>query len=150
MGPGIFSIRKCSGRIAWSRPRSHHRGSSKRRRSAIPHGDVLRLETDQIDYLPGLSSKFPGGQARVGRASELLMGEGGGFGSRVTRLGLFQPDEIVVDLPDEIDKDRLFDVAVAADHRLVSEDDPKRVVGIVAGPLRQHRSGSVTPLPAAN
>ena len=44
----------------------------------------------------------------------MLLGEGGGFGSRVTRLGLFQPDEIVVDLPDEIDKDRLFDVAVAA------------------------------------
>src|ERR1700730_15877333 len=62
-----------------------------------------------------------------------------GFGGRFTRLVLFQPDEIVVDLPDEIDKDRLFDVTVAADHRLVGEDDPKRIVGIVfrAGPRRQ-------------
>ena len=49
LGPGVFFNRETSARIAWSRARSHRRGSSKTRRSATPHGatfsDLKRIRS---------------------------------------------------------------------------------------------------------
>lgn len=56
---------------------------------------------------------------------EIFQHRGGSAGYR-----FLKPDEVVIELANEIDKDRLLDVAVAFDHRFVGGDNPERVVGV--------------------
>src|SRR6516162_2671177 len=65
--PESFSTRKPLARIAWSRESSRRPNSSNTHRSARLPGDLRRLETEPIDYLPGLSSSEK--KARLSRIS---------------------------------------------------------------------------------
>jgi hypothetical protein len=46
------------------------------------------------------------------------------------RHSFFEADEVVIELANETDEDRLLDVVVALDHRFIGGDDPERVVGV--------------------
>jgi hypothetical protein len=116
---------------------------SGRRRDSVPDGKAM-----------GHRSRHGGGPRAAGRRERCLghrpvhapvfglgdrAAEGtcsgwclSGFRESTARHSFFEADQVVIELTNEIDKDRLLDVAMALDHRFISGYDPEGIVGVEA------------------